>query len=200
VSVWTKRDAASAPRLVAGTPAVLENWGDVPIQLRGDAFLQINRAVAGLLDAWVLELCGNVAGKRVLDAYCGIGLLSHRLTAAGAHATGIERAAEAVREAAALTPAARFLVGPVERLIQSALPADIVILNPPRTGVDETVCTALRDQPPARLLYISCDPATLARDVARLGDRFAPVSLRCFDMFPQTAHIETVLAMQCATS
>ncbi|MHB1224383.1 MAG: class I SAM-dependent RNA methyltransferase, partial [Gemmatimonadaceae bacterium] len=71
------------------------------------------------------------------------------------------------------------------------LPADVVILNPPRAGVDERVTTALAARPPRAVLYVSCNPATLARDVARLpGYRVA--SLRAFDMFPQTAHVETV--------
>ena len=71
------------------------------------------------------------------------------------------------------------------------LPADAVLVNPPRAGVHERVAAALAATPPAHLVYVSCNPATLARDVARLpGFRVAAVT--AFDMFPQTAHVETV--------
>jgi 23S rRNA (uracil1939-C5)-methyltransferase len=74
-----------------------------------------------------------------------------------------------------------------------ALPVDVVILNPPRAGVDKRVTDVLDavDPAPAAIVYVSCDPATLARDVSRLV-RFRIASLESFDMFPQTAHVETV--------
>ena len=75
----------------------------------------------------------------------------------------------------------------------AALPADVVLLNPPRGGLDQRVTTALQDvtRAPRAVLYTSCDPATLGRDLARLT-RFRLASVRSFDMFPQTAHVETV--------
>jgi 23S rRNA (uracil1939-C5)-methyltransferase len=88
----------------------------------------------------------------------------------------------------------------MEKVLPQALPADIVIVNPPRTGMHADACAALGAMPPARMLYISCDPATLARDAARLQGTFTVSSIRCFDMFPQTAHIETVLELRCVTS
>jgi tRNA/tmRNA/rRNA uracil-C5-methylase (TrmA/RlmC/RlmD family) len=79
----------------------------------------------------------------------------------------------------------------VEAALPAALPADIVILNPPRTGLDERVPVALTAAPPRALIYVSCNPATLARDIARLP-RYRIASVVAFDMFPQTAHVETV--------
>jgi 23S rRNA (uracil1939-C5)-methyltransferase len=76
------------------------------------------------------------------------------------------------------------------------VPADAVIVNPPRTGLGPTVAAALRAAPPRRLVYVSCDPATLARDLVRLGataDRLTQV--RAYDMFPQTSHVETVVVL-----
>jgi tRNA/tmRNA/rRNA uracil-C5-methylase (TrmA/RlmC/RlmD family) len=72
------------------------------------------------------------------------------------------------------------------------LPADLVIVNPPRTGLDESVPELLVDTPAPRLLYVSCDPATLARDASRLSGAYVLSDVRCFDLFPQTAHVETV--------
>lgn len=82
----------------------------------------------------------------------------------------------------------------VEEFLPRLLPADVVVLNPPRAGVDARVTTALRERAPRAIVYVSCDPATLARDVARLeGWRVASVT--CYDMFPQTAHVETVCTL-----
>ena len=107
-------------------------------------------------------------------------------------------AIEVDREAAAwcatrLPTGSRSLTGRVEDLLTRALPADAVIVNPPRVGLHAHVTAALaRSLPLARtIIYVSCDPATLARDLARMpGYRIA--SLVAFDMFPQTAHVETV--------
>jgi tRNA/tmRNA/rRNA uracil-C5-methylase (TrmA/RlmC/RlmD family) len=73
------------------------------------------------------------------------------------------------------------------------LPADVVLVNPPRTGIDERVASALQglSTPPRAIVYTSCDPSTLARDLARMP-RYRVESIRAFDMFPQTAHVETV--------
>ena len=81
----------------------------------------------------------------------------------------------------------------MEEVLSSLLPADVVVLNPPRTGVDGRVTEQLEEAEPAprAIIYVSCNPATLARDLARMP-RYRIASLRAFDMFPQTAHVETV--------
>jgi len=199
-SIWSRRDPADRSRRIAGDAALEEQWGAESITMRGGVFVQVNRAMAASLEAYVLERAGAVHGRRVVDAYCGIGAYTSRLMHAGAIVTGIEIDADATAEAAARLPDARFMVGPVEKLLPHVLPADLVIANPPRAGMHHDACNALRAAPPGRLLYVSCDPATLARDVARLGPAFTIASTRCFDMFPQTAHVETVLELTCATS
>jgi 23S rRNA (uracil1939-C5)-methyltransferase len=92
-----------------------------------------------------------------------------------------------------LAPPSTVVAGKVEDHLGRALPADVVLLNPPRTGVDERVTTALESWRTSvrALFYVSCDPATLARDLARLS-RYRLVDVRAFDMFPQTAHVETL--------
>jgi 23S rRNA (uracil1939-C5)-methyltransferase len=199
-SIWSRRDPADRSRRIAGDAALEEQWRDEVIRMRGGVFVQVNRGMAAQLEAHVLERAGAVRGRKVVDAYCGIGTYTSRLIHAGAHVTGIEIDADATAEAAARLPDARFVVGPVEKLLPHALPADIVIANPPRAGMHHDACNALRAAPPKQILYVSCDPATLARDVARLGPAFTITSTRCFDMFPQTAHVETVLELTCVTS
>jgi 23S rRNA (uracil1939-C5)-methyltransferase len=130
----------------------------------------------------------------VVDAYAGLGATTLPLAADGVRVTAIELDADAVahlREQ--LRQPSTAVAGRVEDHIAAALPADVVMLNPPRGGLDVRVADALQrvERAPDAVLYTSCDPATLGRDLARLT-RFRLVSVRAYDMFPQTAHVETV--------
>jgi 23S rRNA (uracil1939-C5)-methyltransferase len=159
----------------------------------------VNRRVAETLDAYVREQLHPVAGKRMIDAYCGFGLRSLELAWQGARVVGIDTDEDAIAsatEAAAESGAsARFVPASVEDVMAWELPADLVALNPPRRGVGKAVVQALLSDPPARIVYISCDPATLARDLKALSSRFELASIRGFDMFPQTAHVEAVVTL-----
>jgi 23S rRNA (uracil1939-C5)-methyltransferase len=86
--------------------------------------------------------------------------------------------------------------GRVEDVLASHLPADLVILNPPRAGLDRKVPGMLGQGQARRVIYVSCDPATLARDLSRMGSRYRILGLRAFDLFPQTAHVETVVTLE----
>ena len=136
-------------------------------------------------------------GERVVDTYCGVGLYGRDLARRGADVLGIEREAEAAKGAERDAPE-RFTVwtGAVEDRLAEALPADLVILNPPRSGVDSRVAETLRAGGPPRLIYVSCDPATLARDVGRISSSYEVVDVRAFDLFPQTAHVEVVVVLE----
>jgi 23S rRNA (uracil1939-C5)-methyltransferase len=200
-ALWLSEGSGAPPVLAAGVEELDESWGDEQVALNGDVFLQVNRTAAALLEAQVFALARTVAGMRVVDAYCGVGLHARRLARAGALVTGLEVDGPAVRQAAAAAPpGATFLEGRVEDLLPRALPAQLVILNPPRTGVHGAALEALLQQPPDRIIYISCDPATLARDLSRLASGFAVQSLHCFDLFPQTSHVETVAELACSTT
>jgi 23S rRNA (uracil1939-C5)-methyltransferase len=197
-SIW-HRPSQAAPTLIAGAPGLPEKWGAETVELSGAAFLQVNREAAALLEDHVLDIAAPSAGMRVVDAYCGIGLHARRLARAGALVTGLELDAEAVAEAQrAAPPGAVFKQADVAEALPRHLPADLIILNPPRSGVDEAVTKSLVAQPPRRLIYVSCNPATLARDLQRLGGVLHLDSVRCFDLFPQTAHVETVVLLSSA--
>jgi 23S rRNA (uracil1939-C5)-methyltransferase len=143
-----------------------------------------------------MSVIGDAAGLRVVDAYCGIGLHARRLARAGASVTGIELDADAVAEARRSAPeGAVFVAAPVEDVLADHLPADLVILNPPRGGIAAEAAEALAAHPAARIVYISCNPATLARDLKRMGAAYSLEGIRSFDLFPQTAHVETVVSL-----
>jgi 23S rRNA (uracil1939-C5)-methyltransferase len=197
-SVWHQPADAGAPRLVAGEPAH-EAWGDERVPMSGHAFLQVNRGAAQALAAHVLAQAP--APGRAVDAYCGIGVYGRALARQGWRVQGIELDGDACAGARHEAPDG-FTVqeGKVEELLPGALPADLVILNPPRAGLHEDIPPVLARHRPSTLVYVSCDPATLARDVARLRGPFAVTGLACFDLFPQTSHVETVAVLSPAGS
>ncbi|HEV8411844.1 MAG TPA: hypothetical protein VGQ30_15170 [Gemmatimonadaceae bacterium] len=160
----------------------------------GASFTQVNPEVAAQLERFVTEAVMAHAPATVVDGYSGAGDVAVALAVRGVRVVAIELDPEASAWAATRLPAgSRAVTARVEDAIRNTLPADVVILNPPRTGVDARVTTVLSNAKPSprAIVYVSCDPATLARDLSRLpGWKIA--RLTAFDMFPQTAHVETV--------
>ncbi|MDZ7630704.1 MAG: hypothetical protein U5K74_04895 [Gemmatimonadaceae bacterium] len=200
---------ASIEALVAGMPALHAIWwvreDEVrslrydrrTVQEAGASFAQVNQRVAELLRQYVLTQVDAVEPRAVVDAYAGSGALSVRLLRPDRRVTAIELDPEASAVAGAALhadPLARVLTGRVEHLLPHALPATVVVLNPPRAGVDATVppLIAATTAEVQRVVYVSCDPATLARDITRLGGGWRVTAVQAFDMFPQTSHVETV--------
>ena len=188
--VWHRpRGADGARRLYGGEAA-----GDGP-----HGFTQVNVEADAALAAHVQDVVAPGPGLRVVDAYAGAGAHARAAAAMGAQAVAIERDAAAVARGRRLAPDVDFREGDVELRLPGALPADVVVLNPPRAGLSADAAALLLEGGVGRLVYVSCDPATLARDIARLAAAYAPHSARCFDLFPQTAHVETVVEL-CATT
>ncbi|MGD8600489.1 MAG: TRAM domain-containing protein [Gemmatimonadota bacterium] len=199
-------DGWSASKLGSAVPALSAIWhspGGGPSEPRllegvfdegGPAFAQVNTEVADLMRRYVAEAAGE--GAHAVDAYCGAGAYGRLLADQGWKVTGIERDPTACEEAGRGAPEGFSIVqGAVESRLSSVLPADLVIVNPPRAGLDADVVGILATSGPGRIVYVSCDPATLARDVAALSEQYAVAGMRCFDLFPQTAHVETVLVL-----
>lgn len=160
----------------------------------GASFVQVNAGVAARLQEHVLERARSYAPRRVVDAYAGTGATAIPLANDGREVVAIELDRDAVeRLRERLQAPSTAVAGRVEAHLAAILPADVVLLNPPRTGVDAAVTEALQrvTRAPRAILYVSCDPATLARDLGRLS-RYRLADVRAYDMFPQTAHVETV--------
>ena len=190
---------------VPGLVAVWHKAGDgPPVLMAGEAirrgaraFIQVNRKAAERLHAAVLHAVGTVTGRTVVDAYCGVGVYGRVLARAGARVAGMEIDPEAAAAAREDAPAGfRVIEGAVEDHLGEVLPADVVILNPPRAGVDDAVTRALSHRRIVRIIYVSCDPATLARDLGRL-EGYRLTRVEAFDLFPQTAHVETLALLEC---
>jgi 23S rRNA (uracil1939-C5)-methyltransferase len=181
---WMPDDTYRRRRLVASR-------GDAPA---GASFTQVNAGVAARLREHVLTRVRQHAPRTLIDAYAGVGDTAEPLAKSGSNVTAIELDRDAAAVCAERLPAgSRVLTGKVEDLLPSALPADAVIVNPPRTGMHERATALLQrtQRPPRMMIYVSCNPATLARDLARMP-RYRIESVLGFDMFPQTAHVETV--------
>jgi 23S rRNA (uracil1939-C5)-methyltransferase len=158
------------------------------------SFVQVNTTVGERLHAYVLDRARAHKPRVVIDAYAGAGATAIPLARDGAAVLAIEADREAVDYCAAHLPeGSRAMAARVEDALPRALPADVVLVNPPRAGIHEQVSSALQTiaDAPRAVIYVSCDPATLARDLSRMP-RYRVASLRSFDMFPQTAHVETV--------
>ena len=166
------------------------------------AFLQVNFPIAERIYEAVR---GAVpAGKFVVDAYSGTGIMSALLAKNASEVVGIETIADAVKDAnrnAALFGVegkVRHLCGEVETLLPDVVKDKkdyVLVVDPPRAGLDKTVIDTILKNPPERIVYVSCSPATLTRDIALLKDAFHLDGVTLYDMFPQTPHVETVVSM-----
>ena len=174
VAVWSV-DGRGALRLLGGRAETGERQGGEPIRTSPTDFLQVNRAAADLVERRVLEAVAPAPGLSVVDAYCGVGPYGRRIARAGGTVVGIELDPRTAETAASNAPRGfSVLAGSVEERLADALPADVAILNPPRAGLGRRVAEVLAAAGPPRLVYVSCDPATLARDLAWLGSAYVP--------------------------
>lgn len=186
---------------------VLTERATLPMQVNGvtlhlgpRSFFQTNTDVAAALyrtaRAWVAEL----DPASVHDLYCGVGGFALHLAAPGRTVTGIEISADAVtaaergRDDAGLSAElVRFVAGDATSYLLEDR-ADLVVVNPPRRGLGTDLATRLEESGPAAVVYSSCNPETLARDLAVMRS-YAPVRAQVLDMFPQTAHLEVLVLL-----
>lgn len=172
------------------------------------SFMQNHPEQSASLYKFVLDIALQSNSKRILDLYCGIGILSLLLAKHEMQVFGVESNATAIQLAkdnAAQNHISniQFLKANVESVLKQLLEKhkpDLVILNPPRGGLEAKVIQTVLQNPPKELIYISCMPPTLARDLQLLcKDQYHIQSCQAFDMFPQTAHVETVVHLNIAS-
>ncbi|MEE8361191.1 MAG: TRAM domain-containing protein [Gemmatimonadales bacterium] len=185
-SIWLA-DSPDGARRVAGPEA----------RVAGLAFEQINPAMGARVRRDAVARLGSLAGRHVWDLYAGIGETASLLVEAGAAVSCVELAGDAVRSAPEQA-GVRWFEGPAETVVPGLDPPDLVITNPPRTGMGKAVIEALLAAvpPPERIVYLSCDPATMARDIKRLAGGFVVTEVTAYDLFPQTAHVEAVTLLE----
>ena len=185
-------------RCIAGQPYLQEEFAGLQLQLKAETFFQVNTEVAEALLNAIVEQLALKGDEILLDAYCGIGTFTLPLAQRVRQAMGLEVHPASVEQAqlnAQLNGISNvtFKTGAVETLLpQLEIKPDVVLLDPPRKGCDRAVIEALLMSAPKHIVYISCKPATLARDLKLLchTGRYQLVHVQPADLFPQTPHVE----------
>lgn len=173
--------------------------------LSPEAFYQVNHAQAERLYECAVGFAGLTGNETVIDLYCGAGTITLTLAEHAKHVIGVEIVPEAVENAR--RNAARNGMENVEfmcadagqaaqQLAARGVSPDVLVVDPPRKGMDEQTRDAILKMRPPRVVYVSCDPATLARDVRELsGAGYVLERAQAFDLFPRTSHVETVACL-----
>jgi 23S rRNA (uracil1939-C5)-methyltransferase len=189
------------------TSAVSVNWRGFEFRVEPETFVQVNQAQMEVLYDRVLDALGDIEGRCVVDAYAGIGILSTAIAAAGAEVVCIEEVRSSARlgllnaRLNGVEDRLRYVARPVEQVLatlDAGRPVDAAVLDPPRAGCATSVTGWLALAGPPQIVYVSCDPATLARDLRLLAvlGPYRVERLELVDMFPQTHHVETLASLR----
>lgn len=174
-------------------------------EFSSDVFMQNNPEQSLNITRQILKIAGKSAAKEILDLYCGIGISSLLLASRGIFVKGIEYNSQSIKMANQNAKAnnlsnVHFICASVEDVLEKEKIPDFVIINPPREGLDAKVIEVLKKRLPERIIYVSCMPSTLARDLNLLGkENYTIEECQPYDMFPQTTHVETVVSLRRAS-
>jgi 23S rRNA (uracil1939-C5)-methyltransferase len=210
--LWTQTDdlaettQGGATELLAGTERLEEELLGLRYEISPEAFFQTNTEMAERLYALAIEYAQLGGFERVYDLYCGIGTIGLTMAPRAAEVWGLEISEQAIADAIRNAEAneidnARFFAGDVRLalrdLVQQAGRPDVLVVDPPRAGLSQKVVRRLIEAAPRRIVYVSCNPTTLAPNAAQLaGAGYTLTRVRPVDMFPQTPHIECVAVLE----
>jgi 23S rRNA (uracil1939-C5)-methyltransferase len=206
--LWTRLDTAGETtqggetELLAGTDRFMEELGGMRFQISAEAFFQTNTEMAERLYALAIEYAGVSGFERVYDLYCGIGTIGLLMSPRVAEVWGLEIVPQAISDAIGNARVnevdnAHFFAGDVRlalrELVERAGRPDLLVVDPPRAGLSQKVVRRVIEASPKRIVYVSCNPTTLAPNAAQLVEAgYELIRVRPVDMFPQTPHIECV--------
>jgi len=197
-AVYTPPDARLT--ILAGDDHLVYTLLNRHFHVSARSFFQVNTAMAEKMVTFLLENLDLTETKQVIELYAGVGLFSAFLAPQVAHLTAVESSGSACHDFVInldqYDNVSLYEAEAEDVLPTLDLPVDLLIMDPPRSGLAPAVHDALAKLQPAQIAYISCDPATLARDAKRiLGNGYQLISVTPFDLFPHTAHVETVVLM-----
>lgn len=189
-----------------GKPTILDSIGALTFHISARSFFQVNTEQAAVLYNKALEYAALTGKETVIDAYCGTGTISLFLAQRARKVYGIEIVAPAIRDAEKNARDnhirnAEFIVGDatavMPRLYKEGIRPDVIVVDPPRAGCTPVVLETIARMNPTRIVYVSCNPASLARDLKILEDLgYKAKEAQPVDMFPQTSHVETVAVIE----
>ena len=176
----------------------------VKFQISSKSFYQINPTQTEKLYSLAIEKASLTGQEKILDAYCGIGTIGLIASSKAKEVVSVEIVEDAIKDAKknarlnninnvsfVCDDASNFMVEQAKNNVKY----DVVFIDPPRKGSDERFLNSLKKLRPTKVVYVSCDPATLARDIKFLSDMYVPTSVTPVDMFPMTFHVETVVSL-----
>lgn len=185
-----------------GQETIEDTIDDIRFEISARSFYQVNPIQTEVLYNQALKYAGLTGEETVIDAYCGIGTISLFLAKKAKQVMGVEIVEEAIEDAkrnAELNGFTNtyFESGPAEEVIprwyQEGKRADVLVVDPPRKGCDQALLNTIIEFKPKRVVYVSCNPSTLARDLRILEDGgYKTMEITPVDMFPQTTHVECV--------
>lgn len=192
-------------RVLWGREVIYDYIGNVKFAISARSFYQVNPVQTEVLYQKTVEYAGLTGNETVIDAYCGIGTISLFLAQHAKQVYGVEIVPEAIEDArvnAELNGMShvQFEVGASEDVIprwkEQGIEADVIVVDPPRKGCDGKLLETILEMKPERVVYVSCNPATLARDLRVLEDGgYKAVEVQPVDMFPHTTHVECVVRL-----
>jgi 23S rRNA (uracil1939-C5)-methyltransferase len=187
---------------LSGESKIRDRIGEFDFEISANSFFQTNTRGAERLYGVVRDFAGLTGTETVMDLYCGTGTIGIFLSGSAREVLGIELAESSVADArrnAALNGAnnCRFLAGDMKDALPTAdAKPDLVIVDPPRVGLHKDVIPRLLELAPRRIVYVSCNPTTLARDLALMAEAYAVAEVQPVDLFPHTYHIESVARLE----
>ncbi len=210
--LWTKLDsvaettAGGETELLSGVDRLEEQLGGLSIRISGEAFFQTNTEMAERLYGLAIEYAELKGYERLFDLYCGIGTIGLLMAPRAAELWGLEIVEDAISDAIANARGneidnAHFFAGDVRLalrdLVDEAGRPDVLVVDPPRAGLSQKVVRRVIEAAPKRIVYVSCNPTTLAPNAAQLVEAgYELTKVRPVDMFPQTPHIECVAQLE----
>lgn len=186
---------------LSGSDFIQETLGDLQFELSARTFFQLNPVQTVKLYDEVKKAAGLTGTEKVVDAYCGVGTIGLWVADKAGEIRGMDIIPESIEDAKKNAARhginhAKYVTGKAEELLpkwtKEGWRPDVVIVDPPRTGLDDKLLETLLKVKPKRIVYVSCNPSTLARDIQTLSTTFNVEYIQPVDMFPQTAHVECV--------
>lgn len=188
-----------------GSPYICDYISDIKFRLSPLSFFQVNPIQVEVLYNKALEYAGLTGKETVIDLYCGIGTITLFLAKRAKKVYGIEVVSQAVADARVNAKIngidnAEFIEGAAEKIMleiaAKGIKPDVIVIDPPRRGCDEKTLQAMIKASPNRIVYVSCNPATLARDLRYLENQgYKTEKVQPVDMFPSTSHVESIIMM-----
>ena len=191
-------------RVLYGARTIRDRLNGLRFNISARSFFQVNTTQAERLYSTAIEFAGLSGRGLLVDAYCGTGTITLSMARRARRAIGIEVVSTAVNDARLNAREngignAEFILGDVERVVPRLVDAgvEVVVIDPPRAGCDARVLRSLAAMIPSKIIYVSCNPATLARDLNILSSLgYRTKKIRPVDMFPMTAHVESVTLLE----